>query len=186
MGLPRIAVALIFGLVPIGAFALKFNVDATTAFVFIQIGHGTMTEYGLFGPPAGQVDEVSFTLPAGVVPGDGTPVVGTPTIPVAVLGYSGGGPPPGTNYTVTMNSSVPLMNSNGDTLPFDEISWTTQDGDLPGGVFDQSAQQPLVTVNQNGKKARGIVDYLTFTYANDAIYPPGTYTGRVVYTIAHL
>jgi len=36
------------------------------------------------------------------------------------------------------------------------------------------------------KKGEGVVDSLTFVYINDKLYPAGTYTGRVVYTITEL
>ena len=187
MGLfARLFFLIVIGLAPLNALALRFTLNITTPFIFIQIGHGQMTQYGLFGPPAAQVDEVTFTFPGGVLPGDGTPIVGTPVIPVAVIGFSTLGRPSRTTYIVTMNSSAPLTNGNGDTLPFDQISWTTQDGDIPGGTFDQGAAQTLLSLNRRGRRARGVVDYLTFTYSNTSVYAAGTYTGRVVYTIALL
>jgi hypothetical protein len=180
--------ALIIGFLPISSFALRFNINAGTPFVFIQIGYGTLSTYGLFGPAGpGQNEEVSFAFPIGVLPGDGTPVVGTPVIPIAVIGHNGrrgrGG---GSRYIVTMNSSMPLVSGSGDTMPFSEFSWTTQDGDIPGGTFVPGATQTLVTMNRGGRKARGLVDYFTFTYANTSVYASGTYSGKVFYTIALL
>jgi hypothetical protein len=163
--------------------ALRFSVAARPPFVFIQVGHGELSTYGLLGPPVAQVDQVTFPLPPGVQFGDGTPIVGTPVIPIALLGYSGGNQ---ANYLVTMNSSGGLVNGNGDVIPFSDLSWTTQDGDIPSGQFDNSANQFLQQYNRRGRRARGVVDYLTFSYANTSTYPGGTYSGRVTYTITNL
>ena len=165
------------------AFGLRLNIRLTTPFVFIQVGHGTVSSYGMFGPPAGLVDEVSFPFPAGVQPGDGTAVVGTPVIPIMVLGYSGGNR---TRFVVTMNSNSPLTNANGDQLPFTQFSWVSQDGDIPSGAFNGSTQQQLVSLDRRGRRARGYVDYLTFSYSNSNLYPAGSYQGQVVYTITNL
>jgi hypothetical protein len=163
--------------------AVRFSVAAGPPFVLIQVGHGVLSAYGLLGPPVSQVDEVSFPLPPGVQFGDGTPIVGTPVSPIAFLGYSGSNQ---SNYIVTMNSSGGLVNGNGDVILFSELSWTTQDGDIPSGQFDNSANQVLQQYNRRGNRARGVVDYLTFSYANTSTYPAGSYSGRVTYTITNL
>lgn len=183
--LPALFVALIAAILsPRATNAVEIRINRTNPFVYIQIGHGDLRRRGLFGPPSGQVDEVSFTFPAGVQPGDGTPVLGTPTIPIALLGLSVGNQ---ANYRVTVNSSAGLTNEFGDMLPFAEISWTTTDGDIPSGTFDDSANQFLLEYNfAPTNRGRGVIDYLTFSYANDTIYPAGTYTGRVIYTITEL
>ena len=159
MGLTqRTIAALIIGLLSLSAQALRLNIRTTTPFVYIQVGHGEVSSYGMFGPPAGLVDEVTFVFPAGVAPGDGTDIIGTPVIPVMVLGYSGGNR---ARYTVTMNSSAPLTNGSGNTIPFNEFSWTTQDGDIPAGAFDGGAQQTLVTINRTGAVAVRAVSLIT-------------------------
>lgn len=166
------------------AQALRFSVRTTTPFVYVQIGHGDLSTYGLLGPPASLVDEVVFTFPPGVQTGDGTPVVGTPVMPIAFLGYSGR---TRSNYRINMDSAAGLANGAGDPMPFSEFSWTTQDGDIPSGQFNDSSNQLLLQYSRRGRRrARGIVDYLTFSYANTQIYPPGIYTGRVIYTITEL
>jgi hypothetical protein len=137
----------------------------------------------MLGPPVGQIDEVLFTLPPGVQAGDGTPVVGTPVMPILFLGNGVGNQ---TSYRVTMNSASGLVNATGNLIPFSDFSWTTQDGDIPAGQFNGSANQLLAQYSFNGNATRGIVDYLTFSYANTVVRPGGTYTGRVVYTITEL
>jgi len=194
MGFIRIiCFAILLGLISFQAQSLRLQVNTNQPFVFIQVGHGIVSSDGMFGPPAGLVDEVSFPFPVGVRPGDGTAVLGTPVIPIMVLGLSKKNR---SNFTVTMNSSVPLMNANGDTIPFSEFSWTTQDGDIPPGTFSGGTQQMLMTFKgkkgkgkgKKGSKAinAGVVDYLTFSYSNVNLYPSGIYQGQVVYTITNL
>ncbi|MGI9341751.1 MAG: hypothetical protein ACR2QV_02810 [Gammaproteobacteria bacterium] len=169
---------------PSNADAVEIRINRTTPFVYIQVGHGDLRRRGLFGRPSNLIDEVSFTFPVGVQPGDGTPIVGTPVIPVALLGLSAGNQ---TNFHVTVNSSAPLINEFGDSLPFSEIGWITRDGDIPAGQFDESASQFLMSYTfAPTNRGRGVIDYLTFSYANALIYPAGTYTGRVTYTVTEL
>jgi hypothetical protein len=182
MGTRTVLVALLAAL-PVVAHAVRFSLTPSPPFVYIQVGHGDLSILGMFGPPAGQVDEVVFTLPPGVQSGDGTPIIGTPVMPILFLGKSGGNQ---ANYRVTMNSTAGLVNATGDVIPFADFSWTTQDGDIPAGQFNGSANQLLAQYNFNGNRARGVVDYLTFAYANTVVRPGGTYTGRVVYTITEL
>lgn len=183
--LPALIVLILTASIPASpAHAVEIRINRTTPFVYVQVGHGDLRRRGLFGPPSNQIDEVIFSFPAGVQPGDGTPVAGTPTIPIALLGLSPGNQ---TNFRVTVNSSGPLSNEFGDTLPFSEIGWTSSDGDIPSGAFDDSANQFLMNYNlAPTNRGRGVIDYLTFSYSNDTIYPAGTYTGRVVYTITEL
>jgi len=170
-------------LLPAQARAIQVQVGITNPFVYIQIGHGQIGVLGLLGAPVGLIDEISFAFPAGVQPGDGTPISGTPVMPVAVLAFSGGGQ---ANFRVTINSATPLINGAGDTLPFSDISWTTGDGDLNAGSFNDTANQLWQQFNFNFPRGRGVIDFLTFSYANDQIYQSGTYTGRVIYTITEL
>ena len=163
----------------------QIRIRITNPFVYIQIGHGDLSNRGLLGGPASLVDEVSFAIPAGVQPGDGTPVVGTPVIPMAVVGLNAG---TRIIFRVTIDSSAPLLSGNGDQLPFSEFSWTSRDGDIPGGQFSNSPNQLLLDYNarRRGRGGRGVVDQLTFSYANDKVFVAGSYTGRIVYTITEL
>lgn len=179
----RVSLLVVLLAFSVPGYALRFSVASGPPFVFIQIGHGSLTRDGLLGPPIAMVDEVTFPVPPGVQLGDGTPIIGTPVIPMAFLGYSGGNQ---ANYIVTMDSSGGLVNGSGDVMPFSEISWTTQDGDIPGGQFNDSGNQLLQQYNFRGNRSRGVIDYLTFTYANTSGYPAGDYAGRVTYTIAEL
>ena len=164
-------------------YALRFSIASGVPFIYIQVGHGLMSNYGLLGGPAGQIDEVTFPIPGSVSIGDGTEITGTPTIPIAFLGYSGGNQ---ANYQVTIDSSGGLVNATSNVIPFSQIRWTTQDGDIPGGQFDGSPNQFLQQYNFRGNRARGVVDYLTFIYRNTTVPPAGNYRGRVTYTVTLL
>jgi hypothetical protein len=171
MGYSRfVPLALAFAHVP--SHALLFSVRPGPPFVYIQVGGSGQT-----------IDTVTFTVPAGPGAGSGTPIVGAPVIPITVLGYSGRNQ---ANYRITMNSAAGFTNPSGARIPFSDFSWTTRDGDIPAGQFNDSANQLLLQYNGRGNRARGITDYLTFSYANTSVYPGGTYTGRVVYTVTEL
>jgi len=173
--------ALVFVTTP--CHALRFSVTSAPPFVFIQIGHGDLATFGLFGGPPTQIDEVQFAIPAGVTAGDATEIIGTPVMPIAFLGYSGGNQ---ANYQVTIDSSSGLISENNDVIPFSQIRWESQDGDIPSGQFSDSASQFLQQYNFRGNRSRGVVDYLTFIYTNTIVPPAGTYQGRVTYTITLL
>ena len=184
MGYFRQLFILLICTLPAIAQAIHVQIGFTNPFVYIQIGHGQYSSLGLWGPPANLIDEVSFTFPAGVQPGDGTPITGTPDrIPIAVLAYSGGGR---ANFRVTIDSSQPLTNGAGDTIPFSKFSWTTRNGHIGSGTFNDTANQLWQQYSFNFPRGRGVLDFMTFEFANDQIYRPGTYTGRVTYTITEL
>ena len=176
---------LILALVAIStpSHALRFSITSAPPFVYIQVGTGSLATYGLLGGPPTQIDEVTFPIPAGVSIGDATEIVGTPVMPIAFLGYSGGNQ---ANYQVTIDSSSGLVSENNDVIPFSQIRWTTQDGDIPSGQFDDSPSQFLQQYNFRGNRSRGVVDYLTFYYINTTVPPGGTYQGRITYTITLL
>jgi hypothetical protein len=164
--------------------ALRFNVAPAGPMVFVQVGSGELSIHGLFGPPEGQIDVVSFDVPTADAAGNGVAVIGEPTIPIALLGF---GTKKETNYVVTMDSSSGLVNTQtGAQIPFSDISWTSQDGEIPSGQFDGSPNQLLSEYNFHGNRAKGVVDYLTFSYANTSVYPSGTYRGRVSFTVTLL
>ncbi len=87
--------------------------------------------------------------------------------------------------TLTANSSSPLVNSSGDTIPFTEIAWTSSgNGD--------TGTQPFASGSYNGSGTQTIGSILrnqwaesckTFRYLNTAVRGAGTYTGTVTYTL---
>ncbi|MBW2635485.1 MAG: hypothetical protein JRE14_15485 [Deltaproteobacteria bacterium] len=83
-------------------------------------------------------------------------------------------------YVVTADSSTPLSNG-ATTIPFTDISWTSQDGDIPSGRFDGSSAQVILGATSAFWHIR---DWHTFTYDNTRVLPGGTYSGTVTYTVS--
>lgn len=143
--------------------------NATT----ITVTPGSRALLVQIGTSGGTIDKVTFTLTAANV-GNGVPVVGTPSILVNVAARDT------VSRTVQLvaDSSVPLSNG-ASTLPFSQISWTSSDGDIPAGTFSGAAGQLIVTFPTNFQ----MYNNHTFRYANTQVLQPGTYTGRVTYTV---
>lgn len=128
------------------------------------------------GSAGGTIDVVSFTVPAANV-GDGTPIAQSGA---AILVRVSARAVPANSRTAQLlaNSATPLTNG-GSTLPFTSISWTASDVDIPSGMFNSTASQLLVQF----QNSRRIFNNHTFSYANTQVLAPGTYTGRVTYTL---
>jgi hypothetical protein len=116
--------------------------------------------------------------------GDGNNTCPTPTSQVMVgAGFrrnSGNA-----SATLTVSSPAALTNASGDTIPFNQISWTVSAPQSPApnviaaGTFN-GGSITLATVPGNTYYE----NCHTFTYANDAVRAAGTYNGRVTYTLA--
>ncbi len=87
--------------------------------------------------------------------------------------------------TLRVTSPASLVNANGDTIPFSQISWTVSAAGssvpnvIPAGTFS-GATQTLTTIAAN----RYIENCHTFRYANSAVRAAGTYNGQVTYTLS--
>ncbi len=168
---------------------LFFVADATA--ITIVVGN-TPTRVRLrVGSPGGQIDLVTFTIPAANV-GNGVPIAGTVpgqgglagfcpanTVYVEVEGRAS----PANSRTVTLavDSTLPL--SNGiETIPFTQIDWIATGFppvSVPSGTFSGGAGQVLVSF-QNSRVA---LQCLQFRYLNQNVVGAGTYNGRVVYGV---
>jgi hypothetical protein len=90
--------------------------------------------------------------------------------------------------SVTVTASVPttLSNGSGGTISFNEISWTSSGiGDtgaqpFPAGTFSAGAVAQTIGSIQRNQWAESCH---SFSYANTAVVPSGTYTGTVTYTL---
>lgn len=145
------------------------DISATT----ITVTPGSRALLVQIGTAGATIDRVTFTLTAANA-GNGTPVVGTPGILVNVAARDI------VSRTVQLvaDSSIPLSNG-ASTLPFTQISWTTSDASIPGGTFSGAAGQLIVQFQTNFQ----LFNTHTFRYANTQILQPGTYTGRITYTV---
>ena len=141
-------------------------------------------------------------VPVTGVPGGGAPVTSTPNgievqvvtrMPLSLFGTD--------TMTLSVNSSAGLTcvagSGCGSTIiPFNTISWTSYNVDPSGqdiqsGAFTGSANQQLVSYNQNtglfnGGQSVTMTNVLVFQYNNATLYPAGRYTGRVTYTATNL
>ena len=81
--------------------------------------------------------------------------------------------------TLTVNSTGGIA-SGANTIPFTDFSWVSSGGvEIPSGAFTGAASQPLLSF----ATSREISVCLRFQFANTTIYPPGTYTGQLVYSL---
>ena len=158
-------------------------------FIFQPIAHAVITFEGWGAPAevrirvgaAAGITTVTHNVPATNV-GDGTPIEGTPNsiLIEASARRAGFFAALATNFIVTADSSTPLTNGT-DTIPFTNISWTAQDGDIPSGSFTGSPAQVIRTPTMALFR---VSDWHTFYYNNTQIVPYGTYVGRVTYTVS--
>lgn len=89
----------------------------------------------------------------------------------------------GSGATLSANSSAPLTNASGQTIPMTQISWTTSGNDgssdlFAAGTFNGSTQT-VGTIARNTWSE----SCMTFSYANSAVRAAGTYTATVTYTL---
>ena len=187
-------------LTPLPSDAYLVSITSGKKSIFLQVGTGTMTG-GTFqsgGKPGNNatVNTVSVTVPAasvGTGPLGMTPnviVVNSPwdnyafcpyPAPVYVGGFYRA--PSGGSATLAVTSPANLV-SGANTVSFNTISWVSSgSGDatptIPSGTFVAGTTQTLLTIARNF----WFESCLTFTYANAAVLPAGTYTQQVVYSL---
>ena len=177
------------------ARALIFNLgNSPTRQLHLQVGTGGNGTQVM--PVNPTVDVVSVTVPAAALGNSASQVMSTsnpntvdPYPPVALSCSDGrqvlvsaiARVPFGVaNATLTVNSSAPLTNASGVSLPFSQISWASSDGSIPSGTFNTGATQTLL----NMTTSRQYESCHTFSYANTGIVAAGTYRGRVTYTLS--
>jgi hypothetical protein len=86
--------------------------------------------------------------------------------------------------TATLQVTTPAsLTSGGDSIPFSQISWTsTANGnaaaDIPAGTFNGGTLL-LANIARN----TFVENCFSYSYANAAVVPAGTFTGRAVFTL---
>jgi len=188
------------------AHAYYVPITAGVRALFLQVGEGTMTGGSFFtiGVPDNNatINTVSLAVPAAAL-GSGTPLpmsTDSPVIispldlfafcePPATSGqvYVGGfyRVPGTTGAAATLSVSTPpfLTSANGDTIPIQQIAWTSSGlsdhaPTIPSGAFT-GGTQTLRSVTRNF----WFESCLAFRYLNTQITPPGTFTGRATFTL---
>lgn len=183
------------------AQAYTITISSGTRAIYLQVGAGGYSgTYNSGGTPGNNstINVVSVTVPAASV-GSGTAQSMTSNSTVSqspIDAYTFCTPPsqvyigawsrPGSGTGVaTLTVTAPAnLTSGGDTIPFNQISWTMSgNGDatfqFPNGTFS-GGTQTLATFPANTWKEQ----CMTFTYANSAVRAAGTYTGRATYTLS--
>jgi hypothetical protein len=141
-----------------------------------NIGNQAVPEISIrVGNPGATINRVDFDVMNSEV-GDGTPVDGSQRITIRLV-IRAPASSPLTGF-LTVDSSTPLANSGGATIPVSEISWTARDGDIPSGSFGGSTNQLLASFTSSTR----VLDRHSFSYANRNIHDAGTYNGQVTYT----
>ncbi len=184
------------------ARAYVVTIAPGTKALFLQVGNGTFTgTYSGGGTPGNNatVNQVSVTVPANVLGNGASQAMTTNstqtaspydnfafcTVPAQV--YVGGFfriPSGSSTATLSVTSPASLANGLGDSIAFNRISWVSGgSGDaiptIPSGTFT-GATQTLYNFASN----TWAESCLAFNYANTSVVPPGTYTGRVTYTLS--
>lgn len=186
------------GLQAVPAQAWSLSLAAASRRVFLHVGNGTAngdngtinmvtaTLTGaqlLSGTPQAMT---SNSTQSGSLYGDGYTTCPTPSTQVIVgasyrRSNAANGP---ASATLRVTSPASLTNAAGDTIPFNQISWTVSapgsaaPNVIPAGTFN-GATQTLATIHANTY----IENCHTFSYANSAVRAAGTYNGRVTYTL---
>lgn len=197
----RFALAGVLGAAGVYSHAFVATIGAGTRTLFLQVGAGAMTgaNFSSGGTPGNNstINSVSVNVPSAAL-GTGVQAMATDStvttspydsfafcaVPAQV--YVGGfyrTPGAAGNATLSVASPATLSNGLGDTLPFTSVSWVSGgSGDatatLPSGTFT-GATQTLYSVTRNN----WFESCLAFRYANTALVPAGTFTGRVTYTL---
>lgn len=185
--------AALFAAAPASAWVLTLTPGPKQ--LFLMVGVGT--------PAANNatINTVSVSVPAGSV-GNGTAQAMTSDSTQSASPYDSYAVcnPPGQIYiggsyrqpnattgaaTATLQlSTPPSLTSGADSIPFSQISWTsTANGnsiaDIPAGVFNGGTIL-LANIPRN----IFLENCFSYSYANAAVVPAGSYTGRAVFTLS--
>lgn len=203
MSRSRLLAAVLLVLASLPAAAFRATISSGPPSIYLQVGAGAMTgTFASGGTPGANltVNSVSVTVPASGL-GTGTQPMTTDSA-VTTSPYDGRAfcpattPPswvyvggyyrwPGNIADATLSVTSPTdLVSGTDTLPFSSISWISSGiGDatptIPSGTFVGGTTQPLLTIARN----RWFESCLQFRYANNDVFPAGTYRNRVTYTL---
>ena len=184
-----------WGATPAASYTITINPGPRG--IYLQIGNGTYIggNYNAGGQPGNNatINTVSLTLTAASV-GNGTVqqmttnstasnsfIDGFAFCNTPAQMYVGGWTraPSGGGVATLSVTTPPALTSGGDTIPFNQISWTSGGNggdagiDVPSGTF-VGGTQTLTTYPVNEWREQ----CLTFRYANATVPAAGTYTGR--------
>ena len=162
--------------------------------LFLMVGVGTP------GANNTTINVVSVNVPTASI-GNGTALAMTSDSAQSASPYDGYAVcnPPGDMYvgasyrqpnattgpaTATLQVTTPAnLTSGTDTIPFTQIRWTSSangntSADLPAGTFNGGTLF-LANIGRNSF----VENCYAYSYANSAVPPAGTYSGRAVFTL---
>lgn len=168
--------------------------------VFLQVGLGH-TDISQWGSDVATINQVSLTLDGTVLGNgsaqamgsnssqssssyDGFTLCNPPAEVYVGAAYQRTNTSQSSTASLQVSSPVSLTSAAGDTIAFSQISWTTSaiDSDqpdiIPPGSFN-GGTQTLLVLNANSMAE----NCHSFSYANTVVPAPGTYDGRVTYTL---
>lgn len=131
------------------------------------------------GSSGATIDRVTFRVTgipgSGAVRGEST---GAYPVPFQVQGLltSAG------TATLTADSSQPLNDGLGHTIPFNQISWKGG-GDMPSGRFSGTAKQ-IIWQQSTSTGWFSVQGTMAFFYDHVLYVPAGTYQSRATYTLS--
>ena len=148
-------------------------INNPAAAIVFNISNGAPAEISIRVGKRRSISRVRFRVDNNDV-GSGNPVNGNRGIDFQLLIRA----PAASTLTgfLTVDSSTPLINANGATIPVSEISWAG--GDIPSDSFAGTSNQQLASFTSSV----WVTDRHTFSYKNRNIYDAGTYNGQVTYT----
>lgn len=198
------ALALLLFAVAGAAQAFVVTINPGTRLIYLRVGDGAFNGiYTSGGSPANNstVNLVSVSVPAAAI-GNGVDQAMTSNATQTTSYYDGyafcnvpsqiyiGGffrrPSGSSSAVLTADVPASLIDTEGDAIPFSQISWTSSgNGDgsaaqpVPAGTF-AAGSQTLATFPSNTWRE----SCHAFVYANDAVVASGVYRGRVTYTLS--
>lgn len=144
--------------------------------LFLAVGTGNALPLATNGT----IDTLTFDYSANAADvGSGTASAGQ-SVNVRVRGNNG-------QITLAASTTGALTNATGDTIPWSQISGTSDQATLPSPALPLTGSGATSNVTLSAGKVTDRTATWTFRYANTAVVPPGTYgttNGRVTYTAA--
>lgn len=183
------------------AFAWSLSLNQASRRVYLHVGNGAPA--GNSSATSGPINLVSVNVPANQLgnglaqamtsnstqanslQGDNYLTCPTPASQLLIgASYQRNNNGAPASATLRVSSPAALTNTNGDTIPITEISWTVAapgsgvPNVIPAGTFNGGSQF-LATIPAN----RYIENCHSFRYANSTVRAAGTYSARVTYTV---
>jgi hypothetical protein len=155
------------GATPTASASLDFKIEIPRI-LFLQVGSKSSVDevvFDLSGTPQAVGDRSAISGTGGIVTAKLIGNIGNVDLSVAGVGTG-------------------LVNGDGDEIPYDQITVKSSDNVNLDAPSLAAGGRATVPVDANGKKVLNREADWTYTYLNEAVVAPGTYTGTLTYTAA--